>query len=122
MRRLTVFYDDSCGLCRRARGWLEGQPSYVELDFVAASSDEARTRCRELSRADLMSELCVLADDGRMWQGASAWVMCLWALRRYRGWAMSIAEPGRMALARRFVGAVSRNRHRLSDFLPDSAP
>ncbi|MBK7643357.1 MAG: DUF393 domain-containing protein [Planctomycetes bacterium] len=40
--RLTVLYDAQCGLCRRARRWLEAQPAYVPLEFVAAGSPAAR--------------------------------------------------------------------------------
>ena len=117
MRQLTVLYDETCGLCRRARAWLEDQPSYLTLEFVAAGSPRARARYPGLSREELLAELCVVAEDGRVWKGASAWVLCLWSLRRYRGLAMQIARPGQLELARRFVGAVSRNRYRLSDML-----
>lgn len=117
MRKLTVLFDETCGLCRRARAWLEDQDSYLPLEFVAAGSPRARERYPGLTREELMAELCVVADDGRVWKGASAWVLCLWALRRYRGLAMHIARPGRLELARRFVAAVSRNRYRLSEIL-----
>jgi predicted DCC family thiol-disulfide oxidoreductase YuxK len=110
MRALTVLYDSDCGLCRRVRDWLEAQPKYVEMEFVAAGSMTARRRFPRLDPEKTLREVTVVGDGGEVYQGAKAWLICLWALRRYRLLALDWSTPERMELAKRFVAWVSRNR------------
>lgn len=110
MRALTVLYDSDCGLCQRVRDWLEDQPKYVEMEFVAAGSMTARARFPRLDPEETLREVTVVGDGGEVYQGAKAWLICLWALRRYRLLALDWSTPERMALAKRFVAWVSRNR------------
>ena len=117
MRRLTVLYDADCALCRRAGSWLSEQEPFVRLEFLPAGSAEARARYAELTPAETLRELCVVSDDGSVWRGAKAWIMCLWALKSYRAFASSMATPGRMKLARAFVERVSKHRYQLSSLL-----
>lgn len=122
VRRLTVLYDAQCGLCRRARFWLASRPAFVELEFLPAGSPAARQRFAHLDVERTLRELHVVADDGRTWSGASAWVMCLWALRETRGLALTLAGPARMELARRAVACLADNRYTLSEILRWKAP
>jgi predicted DCC family thiol-disulfide oxidoreductase YuxK len=122
VRRLTVLYDAQCGLCRRARFWLASRPAYVELLFLPAGSPAARERFPRLDVAATLKELHVVADDGRVWSGASAWVMCLWALRETRGLALTLAGPARRALAQRMVACLADNRYALSEILRWKTP
>ena len=85
MARFTVLYDEGCELCQRCRAFLEVEPAYVELTLLAAGSDEARLRFGTLPW--LGQELVVVAEDGRVWAGAAAFLVCLWALRDYREWS-----------------------------------
>lgn len=111
--RLTVLYDARCGLCRRARSWLEEQAQILPLEFVAAGSEEARARFPELDAAATLDELTVVADGGEVYRGANAWLMCLWALRSYRLLAIRLSAPAMQPAARRFVSWVSRHRLQL---------
>ena len=115
MRRLTVLYDQDCGICQRARAWLELQPKYVPLEFVPAV--EAAGRFPSLETESLLGELTVVSDRGAVWRGAKAWVTVLWALREYRGWSLRLARPRNLRYARGVVSSVSQNRHRLSKWL-----
>ncbi len=110
-RRLTVLYDASCALCRRARGWLMRQRQLVPLEFVAAASNEARRRFPELDSRETMKELHVVDELGRVYRGEKAWLICLWALDEYRGWSLRIAEPPHIQRAERFVRWVASRRH-----------
>ena len=85
MRQLTVLYDPECGLCRRVREWLIVQPKYVD----------------------------VIGDDGGVYWGAKAWLMCLWALKQYREWSYRLSAPELLPTARRVVSMISQNRHKL---------
>ena len=58
-----------------------------------------------------------MGDDGSLWQGAAAWVTCLWALREYREWSLRLASPGMQQIARRVVHWISSNRISLSHLM-----
>ena len=113
MRSLTVLYDARCGLCSNARRWLEGQPQIVPLELLAADSEEARRRYPTLAEAE-PEELVVVSDEGDVYRGSHAWIVCLWALQDYREWSFRFARPALLPLARGIVEWVSTRRHRLS--------
>lgn len=117
MNTLTLFYDARCGLCSQVRKWLSSQPAYVRLDFVPYDSPEAVRRLPPIRHLQADREIVVLADTGEVWQGAGAWVMCLWALREYRPWSARMAAPAMQALARQAVHWISANRIGLSRLL-----
>ena len=122
LRCLTVLYDAQCGLCQRARAWLAAQPAYVQLEFLPAGSPAARERYPRLDVAATLAALHVVSDDGRVWSGARAWVMCLWALRETRALALRLSTPARMALAQRMVARLSEHRYTLSEVSTWLAP
>lgn len=112
MKKLTVLYDYHCGLCQRARRWLEAQPKFLALEFIPAGSDHARFRFPTLS--EKVEELVVVADDGGIYQGDRAWIMCLYALADYREWALRLAAPELLPLARAAFQLISENRIAIS--------
>lgn len=113
--RLIVLYDAGCALCVRCRRWMEGQASYVELDFVAASSEEAQARYGILPW--LGDQLVVVADDGRVWAGSAAFIVCLWALCEWREWSYRLSGPGLAPLAERFFRMISAERRTIATLL-----
>jgi len=110
--RLTVLYDPKCSLCCRARYWLVAQPKYVPLEFIGAGTDRAQQRFPELDPQDTLDNLVVVDSAGAVYRGPKAWLICLWALRRYRSWALTIGSPALLPSARRFIDWVSRHRKR----------
>jgi predicted DCC family thiol-disulfide oxidoreductase YuxK len=112
MKKLVVLYDYNCGLCQRARRWLESQPKFLELEFIPAGSDHARFRFPTLS--EKVEELIVVADDGGVYKGDRGWIMCLYALAEYREWALRLATPKLLPLARAAFQLISENRIRIS--------
>jgi len=113
MRQLTVLYDPECGLCRRVREWLIEQPKYVELVFVAVKSEEALFKYPQLDHGLTQKDVTVIGDDGGVYWGAKAWLMCLWALRQYREWSYRLSTPELLPTARRVVSMISQHRYRL---------
>lgn len=118
MKFLTVFYDGECNLCAATRRWLEKQPKYIELRFLAYQSEEARITCPSLDTFDPGKEIVVMSDAGEIYQGGRAWIMCLYALRNYREWSQRLADPALLPLAGKFCRLVSRNRLALSHVFP----
>ena len=119
MSQLTVLYDERCNLCCRIRAWLQQQPKYVQLNFIAADSVEARALYPHLDHELTLRELHVIHEQGQhgqVYRGAKAWLMCLWALRAYRGWALRLATPELMPLALRLIARVSNKRYRFARY------
>src|SRR5437762_8559433 len=106
MKSLSIMYDRHCGLCSEVRDWLKVQPSYVPLRLLASDSDEARVCFPDLPAG----ELAVVSDSGEVWLGDHAFIMCLWALRDFRGWALRLASPLLRPMARQAFQLVSHNR------------
>lgn len=117
MEQLTVLYDPRCGLCRRARLWLESQPKHVSLEFIAAGSSEARQRYPDLDQGSTLRDLTVVGAGGELYQSEKAWLMCLWALREHRSLALRLSSPELMPFARRLISWISRNRLRLGELV-----
>jgi predicted DCC family thiol-disulfide oxidoreductase YuxK len=101
---LTVLYDERCDLCRRLRDWLSRQPTLNPVEFVAAGSPAARARWPELDPERTTRILTVVASDGGVYEADRAWLLCAWALPKWRPVAEHVASPTR----RRVVGAVGR--------------
>ena len=109
MRRLTVIYDATCGFCVRCREWLEAQPAFVELEWLWSRSSEVTSRFPGLVGPG-PADLIVVDDEGGVYRGASAWIMCLYALREYREWSVSLASPALLPFARKAFDALSASR------------
>lgn len=114
-KRLTVVYDDECELCRRCRHWLATQPLLVDVSFLSASDPRAIERYGDLPW--FRTELVVLTDQGFAWIGGEAFVMALWATRRWRTLSYRISGPSFGWLAERFFHALSSNRSVVSGML-----
>jgi predicted DCC family thiol-disulfide oxidoreductase YuxK len=117
MNTLTIFHDPQCGLCAKFKSWLEGQPTRVGVEFMAYDSPDAERKFPGLVSLGAGKDVVVLADDGRWWQGPSAWITCLWATAAYREWAFRLASPALLPLVGRVVHLLSENRLRISHLL-----
>ena len=100
MTTLTVFYDARCGLCCAVRDWIGRQRQLVRVECRPAEGE--------------IDELAVVADTGEMWTGDAAWLMVLWALADYRGWACRLASPLLLPAARTLFAQLSKYRGSLS--------
>ncbi len=110
VRRVTVLYDASCNLCRTARAWIERQRHAVAIEFLPASSPEARRRYPYLDPEMTLEDLTVVGDGGEVWVGAKAWVVCLWALEGRQAVARRLSSPAVMPRARALIAFVSQHR------------
>ena len=113
MRQLTVLYDPNCGLCRRVQAWMVLQPAYFEIVFVPVNSDEARSLYPELNHSLTLTDLTVITDEGAVYFGPKAWIMCLWALRNYHAWSLRLSTPELLPTAKRVISMISENRYKL---------
>ncbi len=112
MDHLFVLYDAHCTLCRRLRAWLETQDQLTSLAFLAAGSEAARRRFPDIDHQASLQDLMVIADNGAVYRGSKAWIMCLWALRDYRELSCRLASPEWLPVAQRVVAWISAQRTR----------
>lgn len=115
MKKLFVLYDPDCGLCEAIRGWMLDQRSSLQLDVIASGSERARTLFPEIESDP--DELVVIDDDGAVYRGDSAFIICLYALDAYRPWAQRLSSPMLRPFARRAFEMLSKNRKKISDLL-----
>lgn len=108
MKELTVVYDGTCAFCRWCRDWLAAEPVHVPVTLRPADDPVMRTRYGHLPGYG--DELFVADHAGDVWIGPDAFVMALWATRRYRTMAGHLTGPA----ARRLLRGLSSRRHRLS--------
>lgn len=117
MTTLYILYDADCELCRRCREWLSGQEACLRLEFLSFQEALRDRRFAVVAVLRPDREMVVVADTGEVWQGATAWVMCLWAIRRYRRLAEGLARSGGWPVARRLVTWMSGHRRSVSAWL-----
>ncbi|MEO7934311.1 MAG: DUF393 domain-containing protein [Chthoniobacterales bacterium] len=122
MKKLFVLYDAECALCRRCREFLSRQPSYIPLEFVPLQTLDLEQRFPGITALHPDREIIVISDEGQVYQGGHAWIMCLYALREYREWSQRLASPALLPFAKKIVSSISQNRHFLSRWLfkPDA--
>lgn len=122
MKTLYVLFDADCALCQRCRGWLERQPAFIELRFIAFQSPEAARQFPGIGALNPGGQLLVVSDEGAVYQGPHAWIMCLYALREYREWSQRLADPPLLQWTRRICELISENRFSISRFLLKKRP
>jgi len=122
MQKLYVLYDPKCELCCRLKNWLAAQPAWIALEMMPAGSETASQIFPELARIATANDLAVISDKGEVYLNDRAWIMVLYATVEYRDWAMRLAHPLLLPLARQAFAALSRNRHVLSGWLTSGNP
>ena len=117
MRKIHVIYDAQCGFCTKCRWWLVKQPKYVTMEFWPKGTLDTRRKFPHLGEVAGHDDLVVVGDDGRVWRGPDAFVMCFWALKEYREWSLRLANPVLAPFARAAFSLVSTSRSTLSKWL-----
>jgi len=118
MNELTILYDANCEFCRRVAAWLGREPAYLRLRFVAQQSEQAERLFPGVLDPRAPVELVVVSDEGGVYRDTNAYLMCLYALRRYRSWSFRLASPALKPLARNAFEMLSRHRAGLAFLAP----
>ncbi len=115
--QLYVLYDGACGLCARFRQWLTQQPKFVPLVFIPLQDATLEERFPGVRAQHPEREILVIDERGQFYRGPQAWVMCLWALKRYRELSLRLAAPELLPVVQKVCTLVSSHRLRLSQVL-----
>jgi predicted DCC family thiol-disulfide oxidoreductase YuxK len=120
MKNLYVLYDERCAICKRLRDWLLVQRSWIGLSMMAAGSARAKAMFPGLEQIAAKNDLVVISDAGEVYLNNHAWIMCLYALEEYREWALRLASPLLLPLARQAWETLSKNRQAISRWIGSS--
>ncbi len=107
VRALTVLYDQQCSVCRAARSWMLSRRPLVELHFVPVGGNEAMRRFPHLDMAQCRQEITVITDQGYVYRGKAAFILCLWSLRSTRSLANDLAAGRRALVLSTLTGATA---------------
>jgi predicted DCC family thiol-disulfide oxidoreductase YuxK len=117
MKKLHVLYDARCDMCRSCTRWLMKQEQVIPLEFIPAQNFSALARFPDLDRRELLDELHVISDEGELYRGADAWIICLYALKEYRGWSQRLASPALRPFAQRVLNGLRKPADPFGDAL-----
>jgi len=107
VRAITVLFDPDCPICRASKQWLMTLRPLIDVRFVAVSSPLAVQRFPALDMAACREEITVVTDQGYVYRGDKAFIMCLWAMRRTRSLALQMARGRKATMLKAMVGATS---------------
>lgn len=114
LETVTVLYDGECGLCAGLKQHFEKEPTWVRLEFLAFQDPTVAERFPGVEAYEPSRQLVVIDDLKNVYQGDNAWIMVLYATRRYWPLAMDLGQSGLRSLARSLCLWVSRHRKTLS--------
>ena len=117
MNALYLFHDNTCPVSQRHREWLAKQAAIVPLHCVAHQAEEVPGRFPGIAAHLTPRNLTVVSDDGQLWTGPSAVVMCLFALEKHRELAERLALPNLLPYARTALELLSREVFEMNHLL-----
>lgn len=115
MKRLSVLFDAECQFCVRCAKWLTSQSQLVPIRVIPMQ--RATGELGDLVAREGGTEVLAVADDGAVYKGDHAWIVALWALKRYRRWSLRLASPALRGTTRRLYRAVAERRTDISRWM-----
>ena len=110
VKRMEVFYDARCAMCRTFIDWLVRQERACDVVCFDYHCDEARNVFADLDKYDPEKEMVVRVDEGEIYQGAEGWVCCLWSCAKYRDVAEKVNSRLLLPMVKKVCCLASRNR------------
>ena len=114
IQKIEVFYDGRCGMCCSFHEWINRQPRAYRIDFIPYQSPDAEKVFPGIGTLDPAREMIVRTDQGKIYRGAEAWVLCLHSCANHQTAARKLATPGMLSVAIRACRVLAANRHSLS--------
>ena len=122
MNTLHVLHDADYPAGLRICEWLARQEAIIPLLLHAHQAPETACQFPGIAAHLTPRELTVVGDDGQVWTGPSAAVICLFALEEYRDLAERLAQPALLPLARTALDLLSREVFEMTCLLRRSTP
>ena len=111
----TVIYDGKCGFCQYQMRRLDRWDKDGQLAYVSLYDPQVAKRWPDLSKDDLLRQICLVSKDGRRFHGADAFRYIASELRAL--WPISLAMriPFSMPVWRFFYRQFAKQRYWLSE-------
>jgi predicted DCC family thiol-disulfide oxidoreductase YuxK len=109
---LWVLYDETCGFCCLCASWLRAQDKLVPLSCLPRGGEVSQRVFPGLPWGH--DELVVIDSGGGVYRGGDAFVMALWGLDDFRGWALRASREPLRSRARSLFHWLSSRRHEVS--------
>jgi len=93
MNKLFILYDAQNEFALRCRHWLGDNPSFLPLEFIPFQSPELLAKIPGVEAYKSSHHLLVVSNEGAVYAGPQAFIMCLYALEKYRDWAGRLSTP-----------------------------
>ena len=117
MKTLHILYDVDCAFCVRCRNWLAAEPAFIPLNFIPKHLPEVKEWFPGIEAYQTDGELVAVSDDGAVYQGPNAFIICLYALKEYRAWSLRLAQPALLPFARKAMELLSDHRQVISRWM-----
>ena len=114
MKKLYVLYDAQSDFALRCFRWLAAQPAVWPLEFVPFQAPELTARFVDIDHFRRRGPLLVVNDEGGVYPGPSAFILCFHALEDYQDWSFRLSAPVLLPLAQRAFDLVSANGRKFS--------
>lgn len=112
-RTLTVLYDEQCPLCRRTAARLQSMRTSARIVAVPLQSSDVSRWLPGGNVDELLAELHVIDEDGRVYRGADAVLTVLEQARGIGPWLSALRRiPGFRPLSVKVYRWIARNRYR----------
>jgi predicted DCC family thiol-disulfide oxidoreductase YuxK len=134
VKELHVIYDAQCPFCLRWRRWFGGEAAERPIEFIPLQAPELVARFPQLKSFLAARQVLAITDEGAVYQGRNALLICAAVLPHYKIWAQRLSGPDLLPVAERafevFSGAPNKivrwmeklDDRQLYDFLCSHAP
>ena len=114
MKKLHVLYDAQNDFALRCYGWLMAQPTVWPLEFIPFQATELVARFNGIDDFRSRGPLLAVSDEGAVYSGSSAFIICLYVLERYQDWAFRLSTPALLPLAGNAFDLLVKNGRKFS--------
>lgn len=119
MKTIHILYDAQSKAALGWRAWLDGQSKRSTLTFVPYQAQESLARFAGITPYLQGQDLVAVSDDGAVYPGAAAFVVCLSALEDYGAWANRLAVTELLPKAGIACALLALNDRRLRRMMED---
>jgi len=111
---LDIFYDGQCGMCCTFHEWVNEQERAFQVNFIPYQDPQAYDIFPGLKELDPEKEMIVRTDQGELFHGAEAWVLCLFSCEHHQAKARKLGGKMLLPVAIKACNLLAANRKRLS--------
>jgi predicted DCC family thiol-disulfide oxidoreductase YuxK len=112
---IDIFYDGSCGMCCTFKDWLVAEERAFAIQCLPYQSEKAAEVFPGLSEHEPEKVMVVRTDQGEVFKGAEAWVLCLYSCKHHQKKAKTLSSKFLLPLAMKTCNLIAANRQGISD-------